>query len=250
LAKDWLETMAMLSAVAQATHRTLLEEVVLAQALESREPVAARTFDQEYMPRVKAVAARMSGPQGLDAIENFAAELIMPREGRPPRIAGYQGRTSLLGWLKAVVANCLVSRARRRDFERGNELDDFADPRPVTANNTTDCEGFLRPVFRQAVDRLSGEDRLLIKLLLIDEVPQKQIACCLGIHSGNITRRHQRITSAIWAHVREANGQTRYQECLESVLAGDDRDLGQTLGATLASALQNTPSRQGKETER
>jgi DNA-directed RNA polymerase specialized sigma24 family protein len=151
----------------------VLLEITLAHALESRNQEAAMMFETEYIPFVTSIARRLGGQRAVNVFDNFTAELILPRADSSPRIAGYHGRTSLRSWLRAVVANLWVSRQRKREAITMNVL-----PEPEAADSTATldhrpCVQLLRPLFRQAVGRLEAEDRLLIKMLLIDEVPQK-----------------------------------------------------------------------------
>ena len=74
-------------------------EVLLAQALEFGDERAAQCFDGQYMPVVRAIARRAGGEQAVDGVENFAAELVLPRAGSPPRIATFRGAPrSPTGW--------------------------------------------------------------------------------------------------------------------------------------------------------
>lgn len=91
----------------------VLEDVVLAQALELGEAEAAEMFEHKYSGYIQAVAAKTGGPAAVDAVENLAADLILPREGRPARLAIYRGRTSLKSWLRTVMVN--QAMAFRRD---------------------------------------------------------------------------------------------------------------------------------------
>jgi RNA polymerase sigma factor (sigma-70 family) len=222
----------------------LLLDVVLAQALEFGENRAAQQFDNEYMPLVRAVAWRTAGQRGVDAMENFAAALILPRHQAPPRISQYLGRTSLAAWLRAVVANQCVSLLRSTSKASREACLEVIDPvaKEATADPTP-CEQLLSPVFRQTLAALSAADRLLIKLLVLDHAPQKEVARSLGLHSGNVTRRRQKIVESIWDGVQEQVAQLRSKtpmwECLHEVLAGDNPNLRRALGNVLACALRN-----------
>lgn len=230
----------------EAGGTNLLADVTLAVALERKEPRAAAMFDTEYMPRARATARRLAGQRGADEVDNFAAELLLPREGRPPRIALYQGKTSLASWLRAVVANFCVSRLRR---QREKPVDLAPERLPAADDAAQDadrrpCEELLRPIFTQAVAALEAEDRLLITMLVLDQVPQKDLARTLGINSGNVTRRRQRIAADIFSRVQKlaARGgeSARADQCMHLVLAGDDVNLRRRLGDVLASALRGT----------
>ena len=82
---------------------------------------------------------------------------------------------------------------------------------------------------------------LLLKLLVLDDVPQQSVARALGIHSGNVTRRRQKAAERIWQQVQvvsQDSGQAGpVQDCLELVLTGEDRELRVALGSMLAQAL-------------
>jgi len=227
----------------QAGGTNLLFEVVLAQALEMRQAKAADIFDRDYMPLVCGVAKRIAGQRGEDAVDNFGAELILPREGRPPRIATYEGKTTLSNWLRSVVTNFCLSHLRSRPAvsltvdvcERGDRL-------RAPDSDLGPCEYLLRPLFITVARSLPAEDRLLITMLVLDEVPQKELARSLGINSGNVTRRRQRITARIWDGLRDlaasAEKVEEVTDCLNLVLAGENSEARLRLGQVLADRIR------------
>ena len=223
----------------------VLQDVVMAEALTQHEPRAAEMFEREFMPVVRAVARRVGGPRAVDAVDNFGAELVLPRDERPPRMAQFQGRTPLAAWLRSVVTNYCLSQLRKRQEvtldqvpERGCEED------PAARADRNPCERLLREVISPVVHGLAAEDRLLITMLVLDEVPQQQLAHSLGVHSGNVTRRRQRISTTIWQEIQttaeKRGSRQQVTHCLELVLAGGDRDLQQSLGAALTNSFRGT----------
>lgn len=222
----------------------LLREVTLAQALEFCDPRAAEIFEKEFMPVVRLNARRLSGQRGEDLVENFAADLVLPAPDKPPRIARYQGRTSLTGWLRVVTINYLTSAFRRRESRPlvedavGSTSGD-----PATTSDRRICQELLARLICGALGGLAAEDRLLIRMLLLDGVPQGQLAKALGIHSGNLTRRRQKISDAIWQGVKRGasqSGQDRAaSDCLELVVVDGDQQLAQSLATVLAKGLQD-----------
>ena len=228
----------------------LLRDVVLAQALQLGESRAAEVFEAEYMPVVRSIARHLGGERAVDAVENFAAELMLPREGREPKIATYQGRTSLAHWLGPVVANAWRTELRRHRPDRpvlfepdGRESPSLPLALPAQMpNEIGQCEDLLRPIFLAAGRMLESEDRLLLKLLLLDGVPQKDVARSLGLNSGTITRRRQRAVETIFAGARRLAAQCQRpgeaEDCLGLVLAGDDAELRRGLADVLAAGLR------------
>jgi hypothetical protein len=224
----------------------LLRDVVLAQALQLREPRAAAVFEVEFMPVVRSIARHNGGERAIDAVENFAADLILPREGREPRIATYQGRTTLAHWLGPVVTNAWRTELRRRKpempilFEPDGRESPTARLQP--ADELDQCEDLLRPIFLAVGRLLDPEDRLLLQMLLLDSVPQKDLARSLGLNSGTITRRRQRAVETILGGTRRLASQCQQprqaQDCLGLVLAGDDPELRRGLADVLASGVR------------
>ncbi len=223
---------------------SLLMDTTLAQALEEKHAAAAARFQTEFGTLLTSWARRMRGERGVAEVENFAAELIVSRPESPPRIAGYRGQTSLKAWLKAVVANFLVTRDRKRQPLTVAEL-----PEPAIVStldpDRNDCVGLLTPLLSAAVGSLDAESVLLLKLTLIDHVPQTQLAAQLGIAPGNVTRRRQRAIAALLAELGRlaaAHAEPgRVSHCLELTVAGDDRELAQMLGQRLSEAIEQTP---------
>lgn len=103
------------------------------------------------------------------------------------------------------------------------------------------CEDLLRPAFRSAVAAVPTEDRVLLKMLLLDGVPQNQLAESLGIAPGTLTRRKQRAAEGIWTEIREfGNRSARPQavhDCLERTIARESRELQLRLADVLASEI-------------
>jgi RNA polymerase sigma factor (sigma-70 family) len=224
----------------------LLRDVVLAQALQLGEPRAAEVFEVEFMPVVRSIARHLDGERAIDAVENFAAELMLPREGREPRIATYQGRTALAHWLGPVVTNALRTELRRRKpdvpilFEPNGRESPIARLQPAV--ELDQCEELLRPIFLTVGRLLDPEDRLLLQMLMLDGVPQKDLARSLGLNSGTITRRRQRAVETILSGTRRLAAQCsqprQAEDCLGLLLAGHDPELRRGLADVLASGVR------------
>lgn len=223
---------------------SILRDVVLAQSLELGETGAAERFETEYMPVVRAMARRTGGQRAMDAVENFAADLILTRGDRPARIAKYQGRTFLKSWLRTVVVNFCVSGFRKQREVHPETLPELAIAENTTApSDHSHCEGLLRPIFMQSVKTLDSEDRLLVTMLVLDDVPQRELARAMGIDSGNVTRRRQKIMAAIWNRVNELaaeqNEERSLTDCLDLILAGESRELRESLAELLATGMRD-----------
>jgi hypothetical protein len=231
-----------------------LFDVVLAQAFENGEAKAAEMFESEYKPFIEGVARRVGGQPAVEAVRNFGADLLLPRPESPPPITTYKGRTSLRNWLGSVVTKHLISLNRSPASKVQSLAGDVADQnRSPSAGELTECLSLLRPVLSEAICAVSAEDRVLILMLVMDGVPQKELARSLNIHPGNVTRRRQSIANAIWQRVlalgTRLTESTRFQECLESVLSGDNPELRRSMGEIVAAALRSDTASSRREVE-
>jgi hypothetical protein len=227
---------------AKGVHGDLLAEVVLAQALELGEPRAAEVFEVDFMPVVRGTARSVGGEKAVEVVENFAAELVLPREGRGPRIATYAGRTGLAHWLVPVVVNYWRTTRRQRPTVSLSLFPDPPAPDVAEGEAEAPCEGLLRPIFAHTVDVLTPEDRLLLQMLVLEGVPQKELAHSLGLNSGTITRRRQKAIGAMLERLRQLTAGSRrpgdVANCLQAILAGDDPELRGRLAAVLAGCVR------------
>lgn len=220
----------------------VLSDVVLAVGLEDGETGAVRLFESDYMPIVRAVARRIGGQSAVDCVENFAAELVIPRTDRPPRIRTYQGRTPLASWLRSVVANYWISQTRgqtEHTMSAPTQIQVRHDPSARAERE--DCEELLKPMFTNVASALSAEDRLILQMLILDGVPQHELARALGLNSGTVTRRRQRAVRLILERIHQLAAESQRQQdvadCLQLTVAGDDHEVRQRLGEILAEGL-------------
>jgi DNA-directed RNA polymerase specialized sigma24 family protein len=221
----------------------LLAEVLLAQALQLGEPRAAELFEAEYMPLVRGTAQTVGGQRAREAVENFAAELVLPRAAGDPRIATYLGRTPLAYWLVPVVVNYWRTVLRQRvPISLAFVPERPARDTSLSAGPEAPCEGLLQPIFAHTAEVLAAPDRLLLQMLLLDRVPQKELAQALGLNSGTITRRRQKAMGALLERVRQLAAVSPrpgdVANCLQLVLAGDDPELRRRLAAVLARGVR------------
>lgn len=217
----------------------VIHDVMVAQGLELHENAAAEVFQRSYLPGAKRHAERFAGPRGVDAVENLAAELVLPRRDRPPKIATYQGMTPLGSWLRSVVVNQCVSRHRaQKETSLGDSFDVAGADTVATSAFAAECEPRLAPSFRRAVEEMAGEDRVLLKMLILDGASQKALAEALGVNSGTLTRRKQKAATGLFAKVKAigaaADAPAAVRECLEILLAGDVAALQKRLASLLA----------------
>ena len=130
----------------------ILAEVVLAQGLQLGEDQCARTFESIYMPVVRAVGRHLGGERAADVVENFAAELVLPRQGRPPRIATRWKTTPIQGCSARCVPWATTPRALTGRFRSGGVNSSVTRlPTGTSAPRTR-----APPVVRSTISTVSG----------------------------------------------------------------------------------------------
>lgn len=167
-------------------------DLYFALACAAGQPDALAVLNQRHLAQLRAPLARM----GLDAagidetLQVMREELLAPRDGKPPRIAGYGGRGALQGWLRSVAARTglrLIKQAPRHD-----ELDD-----QLAAPASGDLElaymkktygAAFHQAFRAALAGLAADDRLLLKQRLRHGLTVEQLGALHGVNPGTISR--------------------------------------------------------------
>lgn len=236
----------------------VIEDVMVAQGLQQHDNQAAGVFQQDYMPRARQHAERFAGPRGVDAVENLAAELVLPRKNRQPKIATYRGLTPLKSWLRSVVVNqCVSAHRSKKEVTLAESYDTAGTDTVATSAFAIECEVKLAPAFRSAVEELPLDERVLLKMLILDGASQKAMAKALGVNSGTLTRRKQKAATGLLTKVKEigaaADAPAAVRECLELLLAGDVAVLQKRLASLLAFEIgksvesEDSPSDQTSE---
>ena len=193
------------------------DDLCLIIACERGDESAWSDLVERFTATVRSAARSASANE--DAAEDLAqsiwAELYGLRtrkDGMPAsKLAYYSGRGSLAGWLRAVVAQLAVDVFRKQsrlvqteddtDFDRLSRDAQIGDGRPVLAALSTPEESMsnrfaqldMQQALKQAVQELSGEDRLLVKLYYFDNLRLREAGAVLGFHEATASRRLTRI---------------------------------------------------------
>jgi len=142
-----------------------------------------------------------------DVKQRLREELLVARDGRPPRITAYRGRGPLRKWVRvsAVRLTLRALSARRRSRERGDSA--LADR---VAAGDTPSGAFLRrahggellSLLREAIASLSDEQRALLRRQLLDGRTVDEIAAEDGVHPVTAARRLARARAQVLSFAR------------------------------------------------
>lgn len=219
-----------------------LEELAVARGCALGREAAWQRFLTQYREPLTRIAVEMTGTtsQGEELASALYSELfgLTEREGkRWSPLLGYSGRGSLMGWLRAILAQRRVNLYRKTS--RVTALEGIEPEEPV--HESVDVEGLehLRSALEGAIAKLSSEERFLLSAYYLDTHTLHELGGVLRVHEATVSRKLKRTTE----HVRKellkaliARGLSRL--AAEEMLGADPRDVD----VNLRKLLQN-PSR-------
>jgi RNA polymerase sigma-70 factor, ECF subfamily len=186
-----------------------LDELVLARACAAGNDRAWEIFLNRYRATLYEsaykIAREESAARGL--ADSLYAELYGVNEKgqqRPSKLLSYQGRGSLQGWLRMVLAQEYVNRYRSRKREtsldaaldEGNQFEaqepdlSVADPRVEAAA-------------AEELRALEPEERFLLAAYYLDRRTLAEIAKLPCVHESTISRKLDRITTGLRKRIRK-----------------------------------------------
>jgi RNA polymerase sigma-70 factor (ECF subfamily) len=219
-----------------------LADLALACACADGHAEAWEHFIREHRQGLYRAADAMYPGGGRELADSLYADLygVSARQGERRSVFRYfHGRASLTTWLRAVLAQRMVDRARAtRKLDPLPEDDTVhALPHPAPAPDPEWARWVtaVRRALSAGLQTLADRDRLRLGLYYTQELTLAQIGRMLGEHeatvSRHLTRARLELRDAIARFLREQEGMSpaTAAECLESVLrdagALDLRDL-------------------------
>jgi RNA polymerase sigma-70 factor (ECF subfamily) len=199
-----------------------------------------------------AIAITGSETLGRELADHLYAELfgLHTRDGeRSCPLASYRGRGSLMGWLRATLAQRHVDHLRRSrkltSFEGVPEEIDLpaSDVEPLRPASELSR---LKHAIEHALQERDAEDRFLLAAYYLDGQTLLQIARVLGKHEATVSRKLRRATEGTRKQViknLQRDGLSR--RAAEEALGADPRDLD----VNLKKALQHSQAEAFKEYE-
>jgi RNA polymerase sigma-70 factor (ECF subfamily) len=128
-------------------------------------------------------------------VQELRAKLFVASGARPARIAEYSGRGSLEGWLRVVAIRVAVDAAEKaKQFNKMSNDEEAADQAllgaadPELAYIKSQHRGEFASAFRDAMTTLTGEERTLLRLYLIDKLNIAEIGALTHIHRATVAR--------------------------------------------------------------
>lgn len=213
---------------ASTVARPALADLYIALSVAADLPGARDRFVRHYHPYIRRIAraCTSSGPDA-DDVEGMSLERVCLRLGQ------FKGLCSLEGFLATLVRNIArdlykARKAEQRKVQALQREQGYAVPdedgttaratQPVrrlenrveSALEDDDCLDLFRLLIPRALACLPDDQKLVVQLVLMDDVPSKEVATVLHVHESGITRRKQkaltRLQPALLQAVRELPG--------------------------------------------
>ena len=223
-----------------------LADLALAQACAlGREPAWQQFLTRFRAPlRQAATAITGSSSLGEDLADSLYAELFGLSEHAGERrspLAGYSGRGSLMGWLRATLSQRHVDHHRRTWRESPlPEPKSAAEPAATSTPVAQPAElTRISHSLQQVLAQLLPEDRFLLASYFLDQHTLLEIARLLRVSEATISRKLKRLTADVHKQLlKQLQSTGLSRRAAEEAMFTDPRDL--TLN--LRTLLQSSPS--------
>jgi len=221
-----------------------LEELALACACAEGQVSAWAYFIECHRPGLRAAARAIAGDDaGGELADSIYAELygLEERDGRRRSLFDYfHGRSRLSTWLRSILAQRNIDRARAARRTRPLDEHDEAAPDTRAANAGADPERrrfaeLAQRTLAAAIRSLGPPDRLRLSSYYLQGLTLAQIGRVMGEHEATVSRKLDRIRRALRVNVerllREEHhlSDAQVQECLECALEDVGMDLDEVL---------------------
>jgi RNA polymerase sigma-70 factor (ECF subfamily) len=239
-------------AVAQYLEALHVEDLALACACSDGHDEAWRHFVEAFRPALYRVAASVvAGDDARDLADSLYADLfgITERDGvRQSLFRYYHGRSSLPGWLRAVLAQRAVDRARARRQTTGlPDEESLPAPEPrqglVPDPDRARHAALLGAALMSAVTALDAPDRLRLALYYAQGLTLAETGRILREHEATVSRKLDRTRKALRAaterRLREVDrlATTEIAACFEHAIDDWQADLAGALQGVAAKSF-------------
>lgn len=202
-------------------------------------------LDGRFLPKVDAAVARVEGPgDGMAEVRHHLRErLLSSEDGKPPRIASYQGTGPLVAWLRAAAVRTALNS--RRSARRRARAEEEALAEGPMAGGDLELE-YLRQQHRadfqaalvEALAALPTRERTVLRLHFVEGLSLERIGAMYQTHKSTVSRWLARAREDVLTGVRRRLAE-RLQlsaEELQSLL----RAVRSQLDASISSLLPHS----------
>ena len=228
-----------------------LEELAIARGCALGRESAWRRFLAQYQEQLTRAAVEMTGSAALG--EELASALyselfgLTEREGRRwSPLLRYSGRGSLMGWLRAVLAQRRVNQYRK--LGRETALGEIEPAAAVSEQLELERLEDLRVAIKMTLSEASAEERFLLSAYYLDQHTLHEMSRVLRVHEATVSRKLKRATERLRKRLlRTLRARGLSRRGAEEALGTDPRDVDLNLGKLLQkSEGDSIPDQEGQ----
>ena len=219
-----------------------IEDLVLARACAAGNERAWEVFMLRFREKLYDVARQItredsSGRELADCVYADLYGTQVRDEERVSKLSSYNGRGSLDGWLRTVLAQEFVNtyRKQRRLVSLDEESEEGVQFPAPSRDDAPPADPALARATEEALRGLSSEERFVLSSYFLDNRTLADIARMLHVHESTISRKVEKLTKTLRKQIFKnlaKLGLSRRQA--EEALNADVRDLALDIRASLA----------------
>jgi RNA polymerase sigma-70 factor (ECF subfamily) len=221
-----------------------LEELAIARGCALGRESAWRRFLAQYQEPLNRAAVEMTGSAALG--EELASALyselvgLTEREGqRWSPLLRYSGRGSLMGWLRAILAQRRVNQYRK--IGRETALGEIEPAAAVSEQPELERLEDLRVAIKLTLSKASAEERFLLSAYYLDQHTLHEMSRILRVHEATVSRKLKRATERLRKHLlRTLRARGLSRRGAEEALGTDPRDVDVNLRKLLQKSEGDT----------
>lgn len=170
-------------------------DLYLACACSRGDDRALALFDEHFTPRIEMSLARLrlSDSSVAEIKQMLSKKLFVTEDEAPPRIASYAGSGSLDAWVRvtAIRMALRLMQKEKKDVLADTQMIDALSPQsddPELKYLKKRYRREFKEAFGQAMESLSGRERTLLRLHILDQLNIDQIGVFYQVHRATAAR--------------------------------------------------------------
>jgi RNA polymerase sigma-70 factor, ECF subfamily len=175
-----------------------LRDLALAQACAGGSEAAWRVFFNESRESLRSAGLSLAGQRGEEVADALFGDLYQHKT----KLASFAGRSSLGGWLRAVLYQSYVDRYRKGRREVSLEEREETGAPPVATHDRdaaeqVEYEQIAQRALEAALRVLPPRQKLLLDFYYFHALTLREAAALVGVHEATASRELDRARAAL-----------------------------------------------------
>jgi len=177
-------------------------DLALAAACAAGSEAAWQTLLRSMRAPLRAAGRAMAGDPGEELADALFGELYAAREAK---LGSYAGRSSLAGWLRAVLRQTWIDRLRAGKRVRQPDEDDPEPVAPAAPDSAEQSQNaaIASAALDRALASLPPRQKLLLDFYYFHGLNLREAAALVGVHEATASRELDRARAALKLRLTE-----------------------------------------------